>query len=716
MSETTNLKLFKHDNPSTNTNEFNVDTALNQNWDKIDEEFGEDRERISTLETDNETNKQDITEIKAKDIDQDKYIAELEAENARLREDLNGLPKGQATDETIYLTDSAEMRFKKFGIGGNSKQETSTKSRNICFTEFSKWESGDYDGNAGTKVSNTARIRLIELLPVKPSTTYYLNLYNSSNYKFIVRIYDINQKITRSPGAITNGDTITTTENEYYIAVIIYNTTTTVNYDTYQTAFKDGTIKPFICLDSETDKNYDEYSVASPSPDYPSEVKSCGDNINYFDEELELGSIDNTTGENAENNSTIRSKNHIAVLSNQELTISNDKQYSNYIYEYDKDKNFIKYTANNQNPYTFITSSTTKYIKFRTIASSKQNDLTTKFKLEKGKVATPYSKHNQGCINEVICNKNIFNPDLAVDNTYQNINNSWIVSTLNYAWTSGLQSIKENTQYSSNYLLVTGAFYDKEKNVIKKNAIYQKTTFTTPQGACYVDFTIYKETLEYENAKQIQIVEGTELGDYEEHKSQTYTIPTQQPFRSIGDIRDTFIKKNNKWYERHYIFRKIFDGTEKYTDLINVGFADYVYFVEINDCKMEFQSSICSHFKNVNSSWEKNIGQQGEYSDHTQVPRKYFVSDKPTVTEFKAWLAEQYNAGTPVYLDYVLKEPLDIECTPEQNEILDKIEQEAQTYKNVTHIYSTDEVSPVNSIEYIKDIETLINKATTVVE
>ena len=37
MSETKNLKLFKHDEPlETNENKFDIDLALNQNWDKID--------------------------------------------------------------------------------------------------------------------------------------------------------------------------------------------------------------------------------------------------------------------------------------------------------------------------------------------------------------------------------------------------------------------------------------------------------------------------------------------------------------------------------------------------------------------------------------------------------------------------------------------------------------------------------------------------------
>ena len=41
MSTTTNLGLFKHDNPATNTNAFDVKGALNDNWDKIDENAGD---------------------------------------------------------------------------------------------------------------------------------------------------------------------------------------------------------------------------------------------------------------------------------------------------------------------------------------------------------------------------------------------------------------------------------------------------------------------------------------------------------------------------------------------------------------------------------------------------------------------------------------------------------------------------------------------------
>ena len=40
MSTTTNLGLYKHDNVDSNENEFDIEKALNENWDKIDEKVG----------------------------------------------------------------------------------------------------------------------------------------------------------------------------------------------------------------------------------------------------------------------------------------------------------------------------------------------------------------------------------------------------------------------------------------------------------------------------------------------------------------------------------------------------------------------------------------------------------------------------------------------------------------------------------------------------
>jgi len=78
------------------------------------------------------------------------------------------------------------------------------------------------------------------------------------------------------------------------------------------------------------------------------------------------------------------------------------------------------------------------------------------------------------------------------------------------------------------------------------------------------------------------------------------------------------------------------------------------------------------------------------------------------VNSCKTFFKELYEAEAPVYVDYVLETPIEVECTAEQTEILEKIENEAKTYKNVTHIYSTDEISPNMKVTYFKDIETII--------
>lgn len=72
MSETKNLKLFKHEEPlGTNNNKFDIDKALNQNWDKVDEYVEKVNTKIQTLETDNTKNEQEISNIQEKigDID-----------------------------------------------------------------------------------------------------------------------------------------------------------------------------------------------------------------------------------------------------------------------------------------------------------------------------------------------------------------------------------------------------------------------------------------------------------------------------------------------------------------------------------------------------------------------------------------------------------------------------------------------------------------------
>lgn len=131
--------------------------------------------------------------------------------------------------------------------------------KNKCITDYTKWEVGQYD-TTGNKATFPQRARINDLIPVTPNTTLYFNT-NNSNYSFVIRGYGQNKNYVTNYGQIINGNTITTT-NVYYLGVIIMH-----NTDTSSTAgqtiidkIQSGDIKPFICLNSLTDKTYQAYT------------------------------------------------------------------------------------------------------------------------------------------------------------------------------------------------------------------------------------------------------------------------------------------------------------------------------------------------------------------------------------------------------------------------------------------------------------------------
>jgi hypothetical protein len=128
------------------------------------------------------------------------------------------------------------------------------ENRNLIDNNFSAWESGQYQPSDGGKANITSRLRLSELVAVKPSTTYYCD--TESDFQEVIRTYDSSRNFLSSIGAIQNGQTFTTPAGAYFISVTLFNPLDeTIAYD-YQSLFADGTIKPFMCLNSIVDKSY----------------------------------------------------------------------------------------------------------------------------------------------------------------------------------------------------------------------------------------------------------------------------------------------------------------------------------------------------------------------------------------------------------------------------------------------------------------------------
>ena len=170
----------------------------------------------------------------------------------------------------------------------------------------------------------------------------------------------------------------------------------------------------------------------------------------------------------------------------------------------------------------------------------------------------------------------------------------------------------------------------------------------------------------------------------------------------------------------------VLDGTESSwavnTNATNEGYSHFRY---NNYPNLNVESSstalLCSHFK-------RNPVSAGNYINDTSGSNILYIGidnniigvtdsdDNSTkLTKWKNWLANQYENGTPVTIETRLKEETITPYTDEQKKSHDKIEKEAKSYKTVTNIFSTNEVSPKFEVEYRQDIKSLINNVSQAV-
>ena len=121
MSETTNLKLFKHDNPSTNENQFDIETALNDNWDIIDDFAGDVKDQIISIE--------DEVDEQAKNIEVTEQ--ELKKEIQELEQDIqsNAIIEETEQAKSLYIPDASGARG-SLNIEGNAEQSESASPAN----------------------------------------------------------------------------------------------------------------------------------------------------------------------------------------------------------------------------------------------------------------------------------------------------------------------------------------------------------------------------------------------------------------------------------------------------------------------------------------------------------------------------------------------------------------------------------------------------------
>lgn len=201
----------------------------------------------------------------------------------------------------------------------------------------------------------------------------------------------------------------------------------------------------------------------------------------------------------------------------------------------------------------------------------------------------------------------------------------------------------------------------------------------------------------------VQISDNTE-------QEQNISIPVQEPFKAMKGYSDTFNFRDGKWYEKRYIKRRIFTGDENFS----MTYGDSLFSLGgIRNQSTTNHFAICNGFQfNTITSAMNNLRNGYFAMQYVQSSIFFKCEECATADDFKAKLKELYEAGTPLYVDYTVEEPEEVECTEEQTKILNKLQQ-ILSYDDITQIICTDEIqcnfTVTAKISKIKKLEEQIN-------
>lgn len=784
------------------TEQFDVQGYLNENWDKMQdvvdnnaEELMQVQKDISTLKEDNKTNKSSIdvleksnetrdekisknvedieaiqrsikaaTEtINKKDNEQDEdikankeSIKEIQAENERLREDIKSIATiGEASGENIHIEDSSNARC-EIEIGGNQKQETR-------------------EGYNQLKNEGTTQTLNNVTITKKEDETLVVNGTATEDFTFSIKrnieLEDGEQY--KLSGCPNGGDEkkYALTINQYYEnqshfgqdygdgVNFTYNGSLPINNNIYIRLFKGITynnliFKPMIVKGTEQ-KPYEQYG-ASPSLDFPSELKAVGDDINILNDTIfaRKGYYSGIVGATTQKaNTTIRllTDEDINVISNKDITISlgTDKDLKYNVFEIDENDVIIKNNmSSNNKDKTIKLQENTKKISLMLMWQDANKTITLedikdcKIKIAYGTRISNYSSCNCGSAKIDIFNKNFIDIDklksLNSRNAYEKYNNVECLKLVGVTQRYNL-NCKQNTQYVFQVNIVGYTYTGKLIGQFLIAYTDGSTSYMQTDGTNAGKYSLIsnaRKTVKalvwngyssghfvYIDKNDIQLDEATTLTNIVQHEEQSYLVDVQQPMFE----GDTFVKQDGKWYEKHCVKTEIM-LTFPTTNIEVCGtFANFqtnrniAFAVVKNDLKTTNVRNdiLCDKLKaKDNSMWggkedgiqtyinsnkfmisipfediEKNFGEELTINNYSQAFRKYI------------------NDNGPFKIYYLLEEPELIECTEAQNKVLDEIYNKSHTYKNITNISAESaEVNPIVSLKYLKDTETEHNK------
>ena len=580
MSKLTNfLKLFEWDtsnNEDLNSN-FNIDKALNENFDKIDNFAANCKNDVANAI------KEEITKVKE---------AQINSTGANLQ-DVQFF--GESTQE-------AREGYNYFNTKRNVGTSTNTQvtiidNNNIkaATTQEEKWKS------TGFLIDN-----------LEPNTDYFLkaNIENSnslitnnycviSNYTTGAQLkagYELETGITFNTGDLEEGQSI-------QIAFSVTSATAAINTAIFSNIF--------LVKNVDKEKEYEDFG-AMPSIDYPSPINSIT-NVDY----------------------KIIGKN-MAPANVETKTISG-----------------VSVKNNNDGTYT-LNGTTTGERSFGFYAKSEEQ----KVNLKEGK-------------------------------TYKLVVKEFSGSKTAGSVTSAVR--KDTGELVYNYITqgspVVTATYNSTVEFIN--------LYVSGAGVVFDNYRL-----------GIMLIEQGENEEFEAYKEKTTTItlPEGAELCSLPNGVEDCVDSTGVIHKK--IGKMVLDGTGTYGFFPNYPGEGYCYYYEDarfkikNVTGIDYKHSLCTHFTNVYSVWAYDTSKIGTYSDHPTLPRKYFISDKSTLEEFKAQLAELQ----PVLIYELAEETTQNLAETEKTKL-----QNIETFEGVNNITSNAPISAVYNTDTKSYIDSKFN-------
>ena len=624
-----NKQAIQNDDSIANKNKV---TAEDMN--EIKNVVNQNAKELETLKEDNqgnetaiETLQNDISLIKQNNSEQDKSIqsntskieanqnnikalqvenAEVKAENERLRSDIESISLvGEAEGESIDLDDSSVARFKKFGVGGNHSQEI-REGYNILDLSKKPYNEQASSLNGATVTQKNGILTIdatsaTDLVTVKSVWTSYTN---STNIKMPKGNYytPLTLNINKAEGGESVGQKTgnITLEEDCVCAQWFYN------------VGKGQKIElPLFISNNQNKRTYEQYG-ATPSLDFPSEIKAVKDNVNVVvcNKNLQKNKWENKTSAGA-------SSNYRSTINIDDMNLKLNKKY------------VIQFKCN-----------------------------------------VDYSNST------VFVENSITGESLQISKLlYDNINK------INYCVIEITEAIKALINKNNCYIVIF--------------------------NATGMDVNTYSEEMIFEGENKAT--------DYEAHQEQTITMPLQQEMLK----EDYFDWDNEK--EVHKWLKLIFDGRENWLQSGNIYPTFYISPDEITS-KFGIPTglkALCNYFTQKSDIWgvdEIGFDTANVRPDH--VDFRFNLGSNSTITTLEAWknkLVEMHNSGKPLVLYFRILNQNELDFSDEQKAVAKKIKETLHTYKNITHIYSTDETKPVLNVEYAKDLNTTISNIQALV-